>query len=375
MEKMKILWITNIPSPYRVNFFNELGKQVDLTVIFERQSSKERDALWNNFSSKWFNSIFLNGLKYDRDKSMSFNVYKYLKEYTQYDKIVISNPFTFTGIVSIFYTKLLKVNYSIECDGGFVKPEFFLKKFFKRIILGKAPLYLSTSKELDEYYINYGAKSKNIRRYPFTSIYGKDILEFPLTFDEKKILKSKFDIKETFVCLFVGQFIKRKGIDILMKISKELDSDIGLYCIGGVPTENMIAYTKKHNIKNIHFVEFLDSTKVKEYYRLADIFILPTREDIWGLVINEAMANGLPIITTNRCIAGLELANDGGGRLFNPDDINKMASYIEYLIENDDVRYTMGISNIERVSQYTIEKMSEEHMRIFNGEIKNIVRL
>lgn len=45
---MKILFITNLPSPYRVDFFNELGKKIDLTVCYERESSSERDAKWIN---------------------------------------------------------------------------------------------------------------------------------------------------------------------------------------------------------------------------------------------------------------------------------------------------------------------------------------
>ena len=46
---MKILWLTNIPSPYRVKFFNELGTKCDLTVVFEKRSSSERDESWKKF--------------------------------------------------------------------------------------------------------------------------------------------------------------------------------------------------------------------------------------------------------------------------------------------------------------------------------------
>ena len=45
---MNILWLTNIPSPYRVNFFNELGKYCDLTVLFEKKASDERDKSWKS---------------------------------------------------------------------------------------------------------------------------------------------------------------------------------------------------------------------------------------------------------------------------------------------------------------------------------------
>lgn len=55
---MKILWLTNIPSPYRVKFFNELGTKCDLTVVFEKRSSSERDESWKKFKTDNFKTIF-----------------------------------------------------------------------------------------------------------------------------------------------------------------------------------------------------------------------------------------------------------------------------------------------------------------------------
>lgn len=58
---------------------------------------------------------------------------------------------------------------------------------------------------------------------------------------------------------------------------------------------------------NIVFVEFKTKEDLIDYYRAADLFVLPTREDIWGLVVNEAMAAGTPVITTTNCGAGMEI--------------------------------------------------------------------
>ena len=55
---------------------------------------------------------------------------------------------------------------------------------------------------------------------------------------------------------------------------------------------------------------FMRKDQLKEYFLISDLFILPTKEDIWGLVMNEAMGYGLPVITTDKCIAGVELITD-----------------------------------------------------------------
>jgi len=60
---MKILYINNIPSPYRVEFFNELGKHCQLTVLFERSSALDRDKRWRAEEFLNFTGIFLKGKK------------------------------------------------------------------------------------------------------------------------------------------------------------------------------------------------------------------------------------------------------------------------------------------------------------------------
>lgn len=68
---------------------------------------------------------------------------------------------------------------------------------------------------------------------------------------------------------------------------------------------------KKLKLTNVHFIDFMPKKELADYYRAADIFVLPTREDIWGLVINEAMAYGLPVVTTEKCVAGVEMVCEG----------------------------------------------------------------
>ena len=102
MNKKRILWITNLPSPYRVDFFNELGKQIDLTVLFERKSSSERDKSWEDYNFISFKPVFINGFKVGVDKTFSFKIISYLKK-NEFDKIIISSYSSPSEIFAAFY--------------------------------------------------------------------------------------------------------------------------------------------------------------------------------------------------------------------------------------------------------------------------------
>ena len=99
--------------------------------------------------------------------------------------------------------------------------------------------------------------------------------------------------------------------------------------------------------------------------------VLPTREDIWGLVINEAMAQGLPVVTTNRCLAGLTLVENGeNGYIVPVEDIEATKTAIEKVFEGDNAS-EFGKKSLEEIKNYTIERMAIEHRDIFELDLKS----
>ena len=361
---MKILWITNVPSPYRVDFFNEFGKLCDLTVIFERKTSSERDKSWENFKIDNFKAIFLGGIKIGVDSSLDLKVMSIVNK-IKYDKIVISSYSSPTEMLLAMYLIKKKKKIIIETDGGFPKTNKNIKEIIKKHIISHAEKCFSTSRESDKYYLHYGAKSENIIRYPFTSLFEKDIIKQPISEKEKNVLREKYNLNENKIIVSVGQFIYRKGFDVLIEAASKINYDnFGIYIIGGSVTEEYKALISKYNLNNIHFINFLPKTEIYEYLKVSDIFVLPTREDIWGLVINEAMANGCPIITTNKCIAGLELVeNNVNGYIVNVDDVNELSQKISELLNDDSLVKMMKENSIKKIYDYTFENMAKEHIK------------
>ncbi len=361
---MKILWLTNVPSPYRTDFFNELGLYCKLTVLFEKETSTERDKSWENNNFYNFFGIFLKGRASDVDKAISFSVIPYLKS-KRYDYIIVSNAATPTGMIAIEYMKMYNIPYLLEGDGGFKKDGKGIKERYKKHLLKGATGYLSTSKSHDEYYRMYGAEESVMYRYPFTSVKENEIINELPSQDKKSQMKEELGLQHEYLVLSIGQFIKRKGFDVLIKASRLLGDDTLVCIIGGKETKEYGAILKEYNITNVIFKEFQVKEELEKYFLAADVFVLPTREDIWGLVINEAMAYGLPIITTNKCVAGLELINDyENGFLISIDNETILSDRMMEIIHNKELRRNMGENNLIKIRNYTIEEMAKRHMEV-----------
>lgn len=366
---MKVLFMTNVPSPYRVDFFNELGKYVDLTVVFEKGTSDERDDSWKKYRFDNFKGIVLKGISINTDTALCCSVISYLKK-GLYDYVFCSNISSPTGMIAMQYMKLRGIPFIIESDGGFAKNGKGLKEWIKKYFISKASMWLSTSDELDNYFLTYGAKKEKIYRYPFTSVKDKEVMSFPLSLEEKRKIKEALGISEEKMILAVGQFIPRKGFDILLNSASQLDDSMGVYFVGGQVTEEYQELVEKNNLRNIHFEGFKVKDELKKYFMAADLFVLPTREDIWGLVINEAMAYGLPVITTNRCIAGLEMVvNKKNGYLVDVEDVQGLADAIKMILKQMDLQL-LGENAIKMAEKYTIEKMVQAHMEVFENSSK-----
>ena len=361
---MKILFITNIPSPYRIDFFTEFGKYCELTVLFEKAGSDERDQSWNKHSFNHFNGIFLKGKATDVDKAISFEVLQYIRE-NSYDYIMVSNMATPTGMLAIAFMKLKKIPYLLEGDGGLPKNGKGLKETIKKHIVKSAKACFSTSGDHDQYYLSYGANRENIYRYPFTSIKKEDIIKNIPEFSYKQEIKRKLGISEKQVILSVGRFIYGKGYDILLHACWDISRDVGVYLVGGQPTDEYIQLKQELKLSNVHFVGFKLKEDLKEYYRMADLFVLPTRKDAWGLVINEAMAQGLPVITTDKCVAGLALIDQGvNGFIVPVNDVSQLADKMNVILNDDSLREKMAESSLSIIKNYSIEEMASEHLRI-----------
>lgn len=361
---MRVLFLTNVPSPYRVDFFNTLGKLCDLTVLFETQNAKSRNVAWVAEDIVSFKAIYLKGIRIGEAEALSFAALKYLSK-KKYDIIVVGMYSSPTGMLAIEYMRIKKIPFILSSDGGIKKADKGIKHWMKKHFISAATGWLSTGKVTKEYLLYYGAKEEKIYQYPFTSVKEKDILNQPLNPIEKEKYRRKIGIREKFVVLSVGQFIHRKGYDVLLKACYNLDKNIGVYIVGGKATDEYLDIKKCLGLANVHFIDFMSKKELDNYYKAADVFVLPTREDIWGLVVNEAMSYGLPVVTTENCVAGIEMISNGQNGYIVPVE-DSLA--LKEAIEN---AFTIsGMEVLNTIKDYSIETMAKHHMQAFELYLK-----
>ena len=359
---MKIFWLFNHPAPYKVDFFNELGKEVELKVIFERDIEGDRNALFYDRKAINYDETIANSKKYgDIDNYTKLPLEILKKE--KFDLIVINGWRTKTERKVISYLKRHHMPYVFYINGGIKKnKENFFLRLAKRHYIKGADKYLAPNLESGDYLDFYGADRDKIFYYPYSTIYEKEVLRKPLSKLEKEEIKKKYGIEGEHCYCTCGQFIKRKNFEALIEVWKKAKEDQILYVIGEGPLENSYRNTiEEEKIENVKIIPFLEHSKLLELFSCFDLFLFPSNEDIYGHVINEAMSQGLPVISTKNANSALKLIVEGENGYFdsftNPEET---LSKVDKLLEEEN-----QLAAIKTANENTLEVMTKIHMDLF----------
>jgi glycosyltransferase involved in cell wall biosynthesis len=157
--------------------------------------------------------------------------------------------------------------------------------------------------------------------------------------------------------LYVGQLIPRKGVQPLLEACQQLKQQgqsYQLLVIGeGEQRQALEQYCQANDLTEVHWLGQVNYGELGAYFQQADVFILPTLEDIWGMVILEAMALGKPVLCSQWAgVAELIQAGENG-YLFDPQQPAAIAQVMHQFIEHPEQIEPMGARSLEIISQYT----------------------
>ena len=276
-----------------------------------------------------------------------------------YDAIWIHGYTTFSNLLALLGAWLSRTPVLLRGESHLLNYRALWKRFIKRISL---PLlfkgisaFLPIGSLNKGYYRYYGVNDRKM----FLTPYAVDNDYFHERFEELFIKREQLKIEEVLVpslpiILYASKMIPRKRAVDLVKafhlVSNRVDAQ--LVMIGdGLERPSLEEYIKDNNIKNVYFLGFKNQTELPKFYAISDIFVLPSTDEPWGLVINEAMNFGLPIITTDRVGAAYDLVKDGeNGFIYPVGDIEKLADLLLKVLKDTELRKKMGRRSLELIA-------------------------
>ncbi len=202
--------------------------------------------------------------------------------------------------------------------------------------------------------------------------YGIDTKKFSRKPPDKKLVK-KLGTGGKTVLISVSRLSRRKGLDYLLRAVAALGDGVKLIMVGdGVERESLTKLSDELGIRDrVVFVGKVPNEKLLDYYNLADIFVLPSLHEGMGIVFLEAMACGLPVVTTN--IGGMvDFVKDGKtGLLVDPKNAEQLSDALSKLITDKKLRGRIAKSGERLVrTEYTWGEAAKRYLEVFNKAVK-----
>lgn len=335
-----------------VNAFLEKGHQVKMFVQGSDSADENHSKLkpviipYNRFFHFLFNNFMKKNsvVKYCPPKISTLVLQ--LKSYKP--DIIILKKFKATNLYVYIIARLMGCKQIVLLSDSSYGNEsnFFLKGLKKLNLFPRKSIY--TEKKQVK-------KDENIKKGSEKNIF----LPYPVSINEPVFKKEKGKIR----LLFVGKYTsKRKRPGWILEAIKEkkLISKTTLTCVGlGMPTNPSVIELKKQaesfNYENSLNLEFnVPYEKMKDFYESHDVFVLPAKDEPFGMVVLEALANGLPILCSDTCGSRHAVIDDYNGYIFETENFDDFSDKLSVLCSDRKVIEEFG----NRSKQIAIENYS-----------------
>ena len=355
-KKKKILYLTNIESPYRTAFFNEFSKACELTVLYEREKSKNRNEKWAKSITAQYKKLCFGGLNISNENAFSLRFI--LEIFHSYDEIIVGCYNSPIQMVAILLMRLLHKKYIVNIDGEVFITNSGMKSYFKKFFLQGADKYLVAG-EVSARHVKHIFPKATVIPYKFSSLFENEI--------KQNVMKSKVENRGGFV-LVVGQYFDYKGLDVAVKVAKR-DKSIQYKFVGmGNRTDLFLKEQDIKDITNVEVIPFLTKEELEKEYRTCAMFLLPSKQECWGLVINEAASFGTPIVSTWGSGAAVEFLAESEFSCFLADANDEESLYEKICkLMHYDNKELYSSYLIKKSMEYTIEENVKAYMMAINN--------
>jgi 1,2-diacylglycerol 3-alpha-glucosyltransferase len=332
---MKVLFLTNIPTPYNIPLLLRLRQESswDFRPCFAARTNSS--AAWRSVSAEripGLDAIFLSRRAGGRFGSARAAV-ALVRELVQWrpDYLIISGYTRAPQLAALSWAILTATPFAVMGDSNvYANPpkgvRAAAKTVWLRYLTRKAAALISVGRANRLFWLSYGARPEKLFHAGFAVDNGFFERARADCRDEAAALRARLGLTGRTVFLYVGRFVPSKRVDVLINAVAALPQDeVGLLLVGDGPERQRLEATSAGR-RNVHFAGAVENATLPLYHGAADVLVLPSCAEPWGLVVNEAMASGLAVIVHRRCGAAVDLVNDSNGVLLDDVTVGQMAA-------------------------------------------------
>jgi glycosyltransferase involved in cell wall biosynthesis len=355
-RKHQVVFVTIVPSPYQRDFFGALAarEEIDLSVCYLEPAAP--DSPWPEKELRPFEKI-LPGFWVPFGNVRAHMNWP-LPDVSDADFVVLSSFASFTG--------QLLMRHGLRDRpwlfwGERLRPQTGLQQLVQQRLvspIGSAAGIVAIGSAAEH---DYRSRFPQLRHFcipyhcelaPFFAIQRAPNVGRPTTF------------------FFCGQMIERKGVDLLLLAFDRLIAngmDARLLLVGRqaeLPRfMNLVSPTTRSRVQ---YEGFQAPECLPAYFAQSDVFVLPSRHDGWGVVVNQALATGVPIITTDAVGAGLDyVENRINGLRVKAGDVDALYDAMQTLARNPEFAHTWGVKSREMARTLTPEGGADKWVQVF----------
>jgi glycosyltransferase involved in cell wall biosynthesis len=345
---LRLALLTEIPAPYRIPLFNALAERVELRALFLARRDPRRP-FYEPHEEEWrFDRRVLGGAQIRRGGRwvvLSRGVLRALREFRP-DAVGVGgwNQPAFWLALAYCRARRIPLLVWVESTARDARAGTGPLELAKRLLIRRASGFFVPGRASAEYVRSFGVPDRRIALAPNavdSEIFGRAAVD-----------RSG---RETCTFLYAGRLDAEKGLDVLLRAFAR--SPGRLVIAGSGPEEEELRARADGRVR---FAGPLDRDALVPLYAEADAFVLPSRSEPWGMVLNEAAAAGLPLVATDGAGAAHDLIEEGVNGFRVPvGDEDALAAALTRLAEDEPLRLAAGARSRELAARFTPEAWAE----------------
>jgi glycosyltransferase involved in cell wall biosynthesis len=376
---LRVAALYSHPVHYIAPLFRRLSQrpEIDLTVFYLSRHGVDvaYDPLFGQ-SFKWdvpllegYKHKFLPNLRHDAGPGGFFSLMNLsvLREVRlgSYDALLVHGYEHCAKWMAFFAARSRGTSLVLRGESHLNEPRGAFRAFAKKIVLSW--LFRSFSGfacvgKLNRQYFNaYGVPSDRLYLAPYSvdnEFFQTAAAGFRARRSELRGALGIADDRPVILC--VGKLIDVKQPERLVQAFAKVRKRQACHLLlvgDGLLRPQIEATIRDLAIPDVHLAGFLNQSRIPEMHACADIFVLPSRHEPWGLAVNEAMASGLPVVVSDRVGCHPDLVREGSnGYVFPHDDTGALADRLSILVANAELRNSFGARSRELIANWSLEE-------------------